>query len=154
MKKYVKIQDDTQSRQAAVSVSVTELRIGNLLMELTSDDVFLVTDRNIECCRPIPLLEEWLLNFGFPSIMNNGVFQNPNFLGNIYSRKGSFFFEYVFLKIEIKYVHQLQNLYFALTGSELQFCSIATNVLPFGSVAKKHTELLRLLQVRKAQNKL
>ena len=28
------------------------------------------------------------------------------------------------------------------------------NVLPLGDVAKKHTELLRLLQVRKAQTEL
>ena len=28
------------------------------------------------------------------------------------------------------------------------------DVLPLGDVAKKHTELLRLLQVRKAQNQL
>jgi len=31
---------------------------------------------------------------------------------------------------------------------------LAYNVLPLGDVAKKHTELLRLLPVRKAQNQL
>ena len=32
--------------------------------------------------------------------------------------------------------------------------NINVNVLPLGDVAKKHTELLRLLQVRKAQTEL
>ena len=36
----------------------------------------------------------------------------------------------------------------------MEFRSIACNVMPLGDVAKKHTELLRLLQVRKAQTEL
>ena len=34
------------------------------------------------------------------------------------------------------------------------FFKVTYNVLPLGDVAKKHTELLRLLQVRKAQTEL
>ena len=34
------------------------------------------------------------------------------------------------------------------------FFKVTYNVLPLGDVAKKYTELLRLLQVRKAQNQL
>ena len=63
----------------------------------------------------IPLTEEWLLKFGF------------TFSDMIYSFDG---FEILDLKqglefynhdypIKIKYVHQLQNLYYALTQTEL-----------------------------------
>jgi hypothetical protein len=76
---------------------------------------------------PIPLTEEWLLKFGFnrhhadyfngiiyiKNIINNTEFEwgvYPNELGSgiqIQNRK------------LLKYVHQLQNLYFALTEEEL-----------------------------------
>lgn len=62
---------------------------------------------------PIPLTEEWLLKFGFKPFVKdftkNGII--------IHTRKRG----YVLRKSVpiIKYVHQLQNLYFALTGEEL-----------------------------------
>jgi hypothetical protein len=71
----------------------------------------------------IPLTEEWLLKFGFngDSILGtqtlyrlNGIeiwaFRNDKtFMVDNIKRK----------KVELKFVHQLQNLYFALTGQEL-----------------------------------
>jgi hypothetical protein len=67
--------------------------------------------------KPIPLTEDWLLKLGFEEmnlhlnwkkrnhqmILNDGVFR---IWLNGYNK-------------EIKYVHQLQNLYYALTGEEL-----------------------------------
>ena len=74
--------------------------------------------------KPIELTEEWLIKFGFEiedeylTLQINDVidivwvgYLSLNIEGNI-----------VFLsQYELKYVHQLQNLYFALTGSELQY---------------------------------
>lgn len=65
---------------------------------------------------PIPLTEEWLLKFGF-----------YHYSGAIYSKNHYYLvlegFNFMYgqtVLTKIKYVHQLQNLYFALTGEELQ----------------------------------
>ncbi len=62
---------------------------------------------------PIPLTEEWVVRFGFEKYTwMNGYFKKTKF-GHLMIQ---------FYKEEIHlYVHQLQNLYFALTGQELQF---------------------------------
>lgn len=90
---------------------------------------------------PIPLTEEWLLKFGFEKIgmeyrkiegnhpdgRNNTLIQ---ILDYEYIGTGDYSKSFVFLwgqfvndtpakDIYIKHVHQLQNLYFALTGTEL-----------------------------------
>jgi hypothetical protein len=63
----------------------------------------------------IPLTEEWLLKFGFEKQTAWYRFGkhaiNPT-IANLYE------FKNIPIK-EIEYVHQLQNLYFALTGEEL-----------------------------------
>lgn len=78
----------------------------------------------------IPLTEEVLLYFGFedspPYGGDNGFFkrngvvvhyeidsEDPNYCYWLYKKSGQF------TEIKIKYVHQIQNLYFALTGEEL-----------------------------------
>jgi hypothetical protein len=65
---------------------------------------------------PIPLTEEWLLKFGF-EITNN--FQTKDRF-QTYKKNDIIWFEYGYIVIELKYVHQLQNLYFTLTGEELK----------------------------------
>ncbi len=67
--------------------------------------------------KPIPLTEEWLVKFGFEA--ENG-YPFKMLKGFIKIRNGIWFFKYYDLDIEIKHVHQLQNLYFALTGEELE----------------------------------
>ena len=83
---------------------------------------------------PILLTEEWLLRFG--AIDNNKDerkkynFKEINwyfgFIGNygdfrIYQYTDNFkYWLDQYKTIEIKYVHQLQNLYFAITGEELK----------------------------------
>lgn len=109
-------------------MKVEELRIGNLYDN--NGNYFVVTPSTIESvfeservwCKPIPLTEEWLIKFGFEMGKNPKIIQlfpmqlleTPNgfeyFLG--YGFGGKF--------IVIKYLHQLQNLYFALTGEELK----------------------------------
>ena len=80
--------------------------------------------------KPIPLTEDWLYDFGF--LLDNGftTYKINIFKGYLrvaldgswgvykdeYSnRTGSSYNN----KIKIEYVHQLQNLYFTLTGEEL-----------------------------------
>lgn len=74
--------------------------------------------------RPVPLTEEWLLKFGARKINHiygytfwtfHNTKQN-NCLIDIYENRTEVNSRGVF---HCEYVHQLQNLYFALTGEEL-----------------------------------
>jgi len=66
---------------------------------------------------PIPLSEEILLKCGFEL---SGSVQKIGYFRLIYEDGGKlFFYSHPMLKIELKYLHQLQNLYFASTGNEL-----------------------------------
>jgi len=117
-----------------------ELRIGNFLRTPNGiNHVSGIQDREvvevgeigyvIEMVKPIPLTEEWLLNFGFETYTTekSKVYKLGNFMVT-YVLKGRFAgnkylkaFNISFSEFgHIKHVHQLQNLYFALTGEELQ----------------------------------
>ena len=65
---------------------------------------------------PIPLTEEWLLKFGFKKsvIFFMKESMNIEFIENgcLFSLDGEY-------EVFIEHIHQLQNLYFALTNSEL-----------------------------------
>jgi hypothetical protein len=67
----------------------------------------------------IPLTEQWFLDFGFEKI-NTAWFGIGNFRINI-----SFDVEWGlnWMGVRLKYLHQLQNLYFALTNEELKLKS-------------------------------
>lgn len=122
-------------------MKANELRIGNLVLikciskELTAIDDYDVQPINIYnlvelsnynsdfLIKPIQLTEEWLLNFGFET------HKTPS--GNFaYYTKDIFTFNtnhgWWINKFRLdnqdllKYVHQLQNLFFALTGKELE----------------------------------
>lgn len=75
---------------------------------------------------PIELTEEWLLKLGFEKDEESKTWsiltslEKFDYLFEI-ENKYQQFFQPDFLRIDIKYVHQLQNLYFALTGQELKF---------------------------------
>jgi len=74
---------------------------------------------------PIPLTEEWLKRLGFEKL----TYKSKGFKSDSYSYTGGpsliVHFDGVRLSVnfwqgnEKRYVHQLQNLYFALTGEEL-----------------------------------
>lgn len=127
-------------------IKETELRIGNLIgylfqrypdlnkivtvdsilgnqIQATSGEFVLLEQEAI----PIPLTEEWLLKFGFEKSKKLGAlheFEKDN-LQLIFNGVDYDAFlnseEHGFGEIgtSIKYVHQLQNLFFALTGTEL-----------------------------------
>ena len=112
-----------------------ELRIGNYyididdkLTELSGYELYQMTIKeNTEILgetefRPIPLTEEWLLKFGFVFDSYGEYCKGAYSLDNEYTDKGVYNFvihKETCLDIEIKYLHQLQNLYFALTNEEL-----------------------------------
>lgn len=74
----------------------------------------------VDFLKPIPLTEEWLLKLGFEKKDNYG---NYEYLLDGYSYfRGSFYIsdcDECGESVEINFVHELQNLYFALTKKEL-----------------------------------
>ena len=125
-------------------MKATELRIGNLVgfvrPENTDEITGIFNGDNGEYLiktkflsgipigdyQPIPLTEEWLIKAGFSKI--NLEFANRFVLCGIciyetfnmkHEREG--FHADVHVLVNLEHVHQLQNLYFALTGKELTF---------------------------------
>ena len=115
-------------------MKANELRIGNFVetkrgiskvFVLTIDNVVETENKEYDV-KPIPLTEEWLLKFGFEEyefedeifgyVLNDFGYVNEfQFMIRIFID-----FEGILIQKPIKYVHQLQNLYFALTGEELK----------------------------------
>ncbi len=75
---------------------------------------------------PIQITEEWALKFGFEK-KNNEVFIFKNLIKlNIWNKECELylgdrtFVRWMVWDLDIIQIHQLQNLYFALTGEELE----------------------------------
>lgn len=70
---------------------------------------------------PIPLTEEWLFKFGFISNPYEDRYEKGLLHIECNKTRGvlEFWIERLPFSLTIKYVHSLQNLYFALTGEEL-----------------------------------
>jgi hypothetical protein len=116
-------------------MEASELRIGNLVL-FNNTDIGTVTgiegfvsgqfkisinnriDIKYYCdvIKPIPLTEEWLLKFGFK--LDGDYYVNGQWLFEFYP-DGFSDFLIDNTAIPIKHVHQLQNLYHALTQTEL-----------------------------------
>ncbi|WP_185246654.1 hypothetical protein [Chryseobacterium bernardetii] len=74
---------------------------------------------------PIELTEQWLIKFGFEDkYLTIDKKISSDFTMSLIPDKedGYYFMPHAILKwgVDLKYVHQLQNLYFALTGEELK----------------------------------
>ena len=119
-------------------IKANELRIGNLvnadylckvvgidelgasLIDVNGDESSIVylTDENID---PIPITEEWLLKFGFEG--SNGYYLCPKWYKFRFQKNSIIKFKGLIFnnkKVnQLIYIHQLQNLYFAITGEEL-----------------------------------
>lgn len=121
----------------------SELRIGNLVESIGTNgnpDKFVqiniksyhlqTCERNPELFRPIALTEQWLHKFGFkkdpmnPRIYRNGIeiynSDDGKFRLNEYCEFGQI--ENPEDQNEIKSVHRLQNIFFALIEKELEIC--------------------------------
>ncbi|MCT3943873.1 hypothetical protein HZQ28_01105 [Elizabethkingia anophelis] len=111
-----------------------DLRIGNLIfneygivstiVEITDYDRVAVGNNRVVTdlvnCEPIPLTEEWLLKFGFKlkSDADGEYYENCG-VNILILRSDDIHFFFGNPNTKDKYVHQLQNLYFALTQKEL-----------------------------------
>jgi hypothetical protein len=90
-----------------------EITIQELKSQLTNE----VLGRWPIQINPIPITEEWLVRFGFEHEETEySNFQNKDGV-RLFFHNGVW--NYSSLNTVIKSVHQLQNLYFALTGEEL-----------------------------------
>lgn len=79
---------------------------------------------DLENFKPIPLTEKWLKDFGYFIVETNECVEafKENFRYSIQQVEENvnwFWCDGETVLTTIKYVHQLQNLYFALTGTEL-----------------------------------
>ena len=111
-----------------------ELRIGNIVINREDYAPFEITEGweidNIGLYEPIPLTEEWLLKFGFEMIEDKteevwywaykDFVLEPTFFCFGYASPIVFDLIRVNEENPLIHVHQLQNLYFALTGEELE----------------------------------
>lgn len=110
-----------------------ELRIGNYVyLKSKSKEYEILSGQEIdtgtdsEDFEPISLTEEWLLKFGFEKNAGYGTYDKNKislYFGEIMlsDKKGrTYFNSWAILEHSPKYVHELQNLYFALTGEELE----------------------------------
>ena len=126
-------------------IQLQEIRIGNLVFEKkrnrivavwgieSNHDEIVVNYANgsgvyaidLKYIEPIPLTEEWLLDFGFEEKSKSKNFYLGNFRFNIFKSanyNGFIFCDgYDVITDRIKYVNQLQNLYFDLKGERLMF---------------------------------
>lgn len=121
-------------------MKANELRIGNYVIDNRDDSIHKVTGgtihsyefSNTSILKPIPLTEEWLLKFGFkysPCGISGadmwqglGFWQLPNTEITLRGDKNCKYQLRIhgFINSNYVFVHQLQNLYFALTGEELE----------------------------------
>jgi hypothetical protein len=107
-------------------IKANELRIGNWVE--TFEGVIQIQngweiDEGNEC-QPIQLTEEWLLKFGFNKVSDIWEFwKNSGWDLRQHKLENKWWLFYIGQDLDcvrIDYVHQLQNLYFALTGEELE----------------------------------
>jgi len=124
-------------------VDVTELRIG-IYLRYPNSKPFKVSESDFlnknfwedinDNIEPIPLTEKWLIDFGFYEEASKDRLSieawspgHPSQRFNIDYKEGKILLisryqeDNDFLQMRnIKFIHQLQNLYFALTGKELK----------------------------------
>lgn len=82
---------------------------------------------SLDDIEPIPLTEEWLCKFGFTQISGKQEYFKPFqgryhnvLLGGLEPIYKMGYSDDGIIQLPIYYIHQLQNLYYALTGEELK----------------------------------
>ena len=114
-------------------MTVNELRIGNQLFQsgkiaiisnisTSIDDWDRINNKRLLDCKPIPLTEEFLLKFGFQKFCSEWILSTKETSFIIEREDDRFYYtggEGCKLSRYFDKVHELQNLCFALTGTEL-----------------------------------
>ena len=114
-------------------ITAKELRIGNYVRYIGLYDhypvVKSITENDDDEIDPITITEEWLLKFGFErtylsQFRSKFTHKDIHCIGYDFSyvidKSMEGFTWYGRYVKDIKYIHQLQNLYFALTQKELE----------------------------------
>jgi hypothetical protein len=114
-------------------MKANELRIGNIIAlikpdqcitlrvdGITLEDIIVYggyfrNELKIDMFEPVPLTEEWLERFGFEKKYK--CFVKEDF---VFIIGHGLAYKLTLIANSPEYVHQLQNLYFALTGEELE----------------------------------
>lgn len=114
------------------------------IMCVTAYGIYLIDDGQIDF-EPIPLTEDWLIKFGFTKKEKDGEYgyiyyipicdynytverdwnkYSSHFFGHEYTDCPNEKDDYIIHQIsfDLRYVHQLQNIYFSLTERELKLC--------------------------------
>jgi hypothetical protein len=122
---YYKHDDEDEETELETICKVVTLDVSGI----GDYPIYVYSDEDIEHFsdfEPIPLTEEWLLKFGF-EVSGGEISYNKNKLSIYYGdtilsgKNGrTYWNSWTILEESPKYVHQLQNLYFALTGEELK----------------------------------
>lgn len=122
-------------------MKASELRISNLILKngklhytshLTIRDIHGLSVDDTDTFEPIPITEDWLVKFGFKLEADEGdikyyeiqrlwyyvVFDHDDIRLDIKTDKDMTHTVF-YMDERFMYLHQLQNLYFALTGEEL-----------------------------------
>lgn len=121
-------------------IKAEELKIGNLIQDLEIEPYYFEVEElrkyvgysiwafyrkgsvKAKEVEPIPLTEEWLVRFGFEKQMAwtyRKHISGNNYLVYYLGEKGWSINNKNYSDFNCQYVHQLQNLYFALTQTEL-----------------------------------
>lgn len=118
---YLEIDEDTGYFGQQCEIKSINGYDNEISVDCNTFGLRLRTDFGLNDLKPIPLTEEWLLRFGFEKCrFRNTVYENKSII--LDSRKcGYLLCDNSIENLQyIQYVHQLQNLYFALTGEELK----------------------------------
>ena len=122
-------------------MKANELRIGNLVYSKETNQIQKITGLtdenpfinaitfdyiNYDEIEAIPITEEWLLKFGFDKSCMFYRLESEKFYFSYNSMHPKFEIQYnsrdghILFPVDLTYLHQLQNLYFALTNEELE----------------------------------
>ena len=113
-----------------MAITANELRIGNVVNIIGIVPIQIDAQRILsfangdDTYKPVPITEDWLLKFGFELRGIYYHFPNSYFKLEQYKNKNAYWLRSGTEDLDctrINYVHQLQNLYFALTGKELTY---------------------------------
>jgi hypothetical protein len=113
-------------------IEARELKIGNWVSfedHLIKQQriVFLSEKADLSMVEPIPLTEDWLLRFGFDYVrgeeyhnkrINEGAFHLKR-VGDAFNH-WYFYHKDKMITTNIRFVHQLQNIFFAMKSEELE----------------------------------
>lgn len=111
-------------------IKSNELRIGNAIWLVDKDKTYIIQDghdidecENNDMVKPVPLTEEILLKCGFIKCLVGGVGFDKGKL-SVYIGGNTYWNSLKIIEGTPKYLHQLQNLYFALTSEELDVSAL------------------------------